>query len=281
MSRTPAHPPPASARPAPQVLDPRTLGRPVHLLPRFAEQLAETLGEMFRIQNRRYRVQYSVGAITVLPLGATTGRWLAGDTADGRVACQIERGLVLSLMAQRYGADGSDSDTGALPPETATEERLQALLSQQLLTRALQLVDGSEAPALLPTQQPQLGAGSWVVEVAVHEATRTLDTRLRLVLEPQLIDKLLKRLAVGLPPRQDLAPKPDSRPLAKRLTLKIEARLLEQVMPLGQVLDLRPGDLVPIRLKTTDVLVDGSRLFTASVAEHQGKLCLTSFADAD
>lgn len=280
-----ARPPQTPERPLPQVLDPRTLGRPVHLLPRFTEQLGEALGELFRSQNRRYRVRYSVGAIDIKPLSSAPaqagGRWFVGDTAGGRVACLVERGLVLSLMAQRYGADGIDSSSGTLPPETATEERLQAMLCQQLLTRALQLIDASEAPVLLPTQQPQPGAGAWVIQVEVQEATRQLSSRLQLVLDAAHINTLLKRLAEGLPQRQDLAPKPDTQQLAKRLSLKLEARLLEQVMPLGELLDLRPGDLVPVRLKSTDVLVDGARLFTASVAEHQGKLCLTSFADAD
>jgi flagellar motor switch protein FliM len=30
-----------------------------------------------------------------------------------------------------------------------------------------------------------------------------------------------------------------------------------------------------------DVLLDENRLFTAAVAEHKGKLCLTSFEDAE
>jgi flagellar motor switch protein FliM len=30
-----------------------------------------------------------------------------------------------------------------------------------------------------------------------------------------------------------------------------------------------------------DVLLDEARLFTAAVAEHKGKLCLTSFEDAE
>jgi hypothetical protein len=48
-------------------------------------------------------------------------------------------------------------------------------------------------------------------------------------------------------------------------------------MPLGRLLDLRPGEVLPVRLGATDVLIDDARLFTATVAERQGKLCLTSF----
>ncbi|WP_144007017.1 FliM/FliN family flagellar motor switch protein, partial [Pelomonas sp. KK5] len=63
--------------------------------------------------------------------------------------------------------------------------------------------------------------------------------------------------------------------------LKLVARLLETELPLGELMALQPGAVIPVSLGATEVLVDGERLFTASVAEHQGKLCLTSFADAD
>lgn len=283
-SRQPVRPP---APDSVQALDPRTLGRPVHLLPRFAEQLGEALNEMFRGHNRRYRAQYRVGEISVKPVSpeAAAGRWMVGDAPQGRVACLAERGLVLSLMAHRYGSAEARPDAAA-PPETSTEERMLGLLAQQVLGRALQLIDDplapvAELPRLTPTVQPQLSPGSWFIQIPVGEAGQGLDSRLLLALDPSYIGRLLKRLAEHQPARQDKAPRPDAQQLVKRLQLRLEARLLEQQIPLGELLDLRPGDLIPIRLKNTDVLVDGSRLFTASVAEHQGKLCLTSFADAE
>jgi flagellar motor switch protein FliM len=252
----------------------------VHLLPRFAEQLGEALGELFRTHNRRYRADFRVGEISIKPLApaALGGRWMVTDGLHGRVAAQADRALVLALMAHRYGETPRPDHT---PPETATEERLLKLLSQQVLTRALALIDAPESLALQASQQPQLSAGSWFIQVPVQEAGLALQTQLLLALDPHYINKLLKRLGESLPVRQDKTPKPDVQQLAKRLTLKLEARLLEQTLPLGELLALRPGDLIPVRLKTTDVLVDGSHLFTASVAEHQGKLCLTSFADAE
>lgn len=282
-------PTPASVQP----LDPRTLGRPVHLLPRFAEQLGEALNEMFRGHNRRYRAHYQVGEISIKPSapGGSHGRWMVGDAPQGRVACLAERALVLSLMAHRYGSpDGkveAPAAESAAPPETSTEERMLGLLSQQVLARALQLIEDplapdAELPRLQASHQPQLSPGSWFIQIPVSEAGQGLASQLLLALDPSYISRLLKRLAEALPARQDAAAaRPDPQQLVKRLSLKLEARLLEQPMPLGELLDLKPGDLIPVRLKTTDVLVDGSRLFTASVAEHQGKLCLTSFADAE
>lgn len=275
-------PAPTAEPPSPPSLDPSTLGRPVHLLPRFAEQLGEALGELFRAHNRRYRADFQLGPISIKPLStaaaAVTGHWMVADGLHGRVAAQADRALVLALMAHRYG----DSPTREqLPAETATEERLLKRWSQQLLARTLALIDAPESLALQASPQPQLSASAWFIQVPVRENGLALQTQLLLALDPAYIDKLLQRLAEQMPARQDKAPKPEPEQLAKRLTLKLEARLLEQTLPLGELLGLRPGDLIPVRLKSTDVLVDGARLFTASVAEHQGKLCLTSFADAE
>lgn len=274
-------PPRASPRPSPQPLDPRTLGRPVHLLPRFAEQLGEALGELFLGHNRRYRAQYEIGAISIKPMGpeAVAGRWMVGEAEHGRIACLAERALVLNLMAHRYGNAGAGSSEP--PAETATEERMLSWLCLQSLQCALRLIgepaDTVAAPALQPSLQPQLSAGSWFIQITVRELGQGLQSQLLLALDPLYIGKLLKRLGQTLPQ----PPRADTQQLAKQLKLKLEARLLEQTLPLGELLDLRPGDLIPVRLKSTDVLVDGALLFTASVAEHQGKLCLTSFVDAE
>lgn len=277
-------PPRATPRSGPQPLDPRTLGRPVHLLPRFAEQLGEALGELFLGHNRRYRAQYEIGAISIKPMGpeAVAGRWMVGEAEHGRVACLAERSLVLNLMAHRYGNTGADANNNEPPAETATEERMLSWLSLQSLQCALRLIGehvDAAAPALQlqPSLQPQLKAGSWLIQINVRELGQGLQSQLLLALDPLYIGKLLKRLGQALPQPC----RPDTQQLAKQLKLKLEARLLEQTLPLGELLDLRPGDLIPVRLKTTDVLVDGALLFTASVAEHQGKLCLTSFVDAE
>ena len=50
---------------------------------------------------------------------------------------------------------------------------------------------------------------------------------------------------------------------------------------LGLLLDTRVGDVIPVSLGETEVLVDNERLMTARVAEHKGKLCLTAFEDLE
>jgi flagellar motor switch protein FliM len=52
-------------------------------------------------------------------------------------------------------------------------------------------------------------------------------------------------------------------------------------VPLGSLLDLKVGTILPISLGVASVQIDNSPLFSAQVAEHKGKLCLTSFEDLE
>jgi len=262
-------------------LDPRTLGRPVHLLPRLAESLREAFNEALRLQlNRRYRSQYQVSDLGFQPLEGVpaAGRWLLGKGAAGVLGCRIDRPLVLAVMAQRYGAT---PDADANPPETSSEERVQAWLSRLLLEPLQTLLLAPAEPAPLGELQaqmaPQLPAGSWLLRLNLREPGQGLASKLVLALAPAYLDAVLQRLA----PARAGAPTPAQPPLARRLPLTLQARLLERPMELGELLALRPGRLIPIHMGHAEVLVGGARLFTAAVAEHQGKLCLTSFEDAE
>ena len=70
-------------------------------------------------------------------------------------------------------------------------------------------------------------------------------------------------------------------PLASGLSVKLEGRLASKEMTLEALFALKVGDIIPVSVGRADVLLDESRLFTANVAEHKGKLCLTSFEDAE
>lgn len=267
--------------PAALPLDPRTLGRPVHLLPRLADALREAFNEALRQQlNRRYRSDYQISEVLFQPLDGVpaAGRWLLGEGAAGLLACRIDRPLVLAVMAQRYGVA---PESGSNPPETSSEERVQAWLSRLLLEplQALLLADTEAAPLgeLQAQMAPQLPAGSWLLRLSLREPGQGLVSKLVLAVGPAYMDRALQRLA----PARAAAPAVPQPALARRLPLTLQARLLERPMLLGELLELRPGSLIPIHMGHAEVLVEGSRLFTASVAEHQGKLCLSSFEDAE
>jgi flagellar motor switch protein FliM len=280
-----------------QVLDPRTLGRPVHLLGRFTDRYRSDLDVFLQTRfNRRHRSRFDVTAMQVdmHPPAERSMGWHIYATGNDRLAFAIERNVLLCFLAYRYnGLSGTDPQAGMsirdalAKPETATEERLASHLGRQLLEILVGTIDalGSESGTAPVLVEPCEGTGlplpdAWTICVSIQESALGVNGSIWLQLDPNWTVRLLRALA----PSRDRARKPsvgtqDSLP--KRLQLKVTARLIEKPMTLGALLDLKVGDVVPATLANATVMIGESHLFSASVAEHKGKLCLTAFEDVE
>lgn len=283
------------------VIDPRTMGRPVHLLGGFANQLRDDFADFLRARiNRRYKASFQIDAISLVAAPADSQRWLSYAADDGRIHFAIERPLLLCLLRYRYGSvmpeTSAASDNNVTPPsaaaidepETATEERLGTMLGQQLVELAVRRIESVqrapvETPAAVTFAEASLqGAsdGEWLLRLSLSETRCNVSGDLLLKISAAWMNRLLQALA----PNRDRSRQKQmtaTKPFPARLQLTLQARLLEKEVPLATLLDLRLGDVLPISVGDADVLIGDSRLFTASVAEHHGKLCLTTLADVD
>jgi flagellar motor switch protein FliM len=286
----------------PQVLDPCLLGRPVHLLPNFAAQLRDDLAQSMRLNmNRRYWGGFQVEDVAFSRLDGSDirSRWLSFAAPAGQIAFSLERKVLLSVLNYRYGS-GNKGDNAAAVDEstvrvTATEERLAVVLGQQLagvLAGRIELnlpasdrpasAEGAESAAAdnefkpAPGQQPP--KGTWVITVTLAEVAGGARGQFWFALDKHLMTSVLR----GLLRDRDGAKKTKAAaPLAQRLQVGLTGRLASKEVSLGSLYDLQVGDVIPISLSRADVLLEDSRLFTAAVTEHKGKLCLTSFEDAE
>jgi len=269
----------------PVVLDPGTLGRPMHLLGGFTSAFKSALAESFRTGlNRRHNAGYRVDEARLGRHAATVppARWFTTETPVGRIAFAMDRALLLSVLDYRYGAPvRGAADAPALDAvrETATEERLAATLCARWTETLVGCIDPAAQSELTAVSCAAPAAGGWLLQVHLAEAHLGLAGSLWFVLDDTAMGRVLRSVS---PSREKTKPPAASaQSVATRLSLLLTARLLEKEIPLGDVLDLRPGDVIPVSLGLADVLVDDSRLFTAAVTEHKGKLCLTSFDDAE
>ncbi|CAN7578246.1 MULTISPECIES: FliM/FliN family flagellar motor switch protein [Duganella] len=284
-----------------QVLDPCLLGRPVHLLHIFAAQLRDDLAQAMRLNmNRRYWGGFEVDdvAFTRLEGDEVRSRWLSFAAPAGQIAFSLERKVLLSVLNFRYGsgkADSAATDESTVRV-TATEERLAVVLGQQLaatLAGRIELnlpaidkpaAQGDEAQAdaadseFKPAPGAQPPKGSWVIAVTVADVASHATGQFWFALDKTLMSSVLR----GLLRDRDGGKKAKvASPLAQRLQVGLVGRLASKEVLLGSLYDLQVGDVIPISLNRADVLLEDSRLFTAAVTEHKGKLCLTSFEDAE
>ncbi len=277
-----------------QVLDPCLLGRPVHLLHIFAAQLRDDLAQAMRLNmNRRYWGAFHVEDVVFSRLEGhePRTRWLSFAAPAGNIAFSLERKVLLSVLNFRYGRNKNETaapvDESAVRV-TATEERLAVVLGQQLagtLAGRIELNLPQSDKAALPASdefKPATGnhppKGTWIITVTVAETEGGVPGRFWFALDKSLMASVLR----GLLPERDQGKKNKSAgPLAQRLQVGLQGRLVSKEVALGSLFDLQVGDIIPVSLHRADVLLDDSRLFTAAVTEHKGKLCLTSFEDVE
>jgi flagellar motor switch protein FliM len=285
-----------------QVLDPSLLGRPVHLLPRFAAGLADALGAA--MQSPAWRRNWAAFRLDSVGFGRAPDapglRWLGVSGAHGMVAVAFERRLLLALLSCRYGRRGE----AALPAHdlsgervTATEDRLAVVLTQQMAEVLSARVSGalaaagagaeaqaqktqSRAGALAPaTPVAAPGKAAWAIKVALRAAQSDQAVEFWMAPDHDLMATILQ----GLLPEKGRAraPRAAFEPLASSLQVRLDGRLVSKEIALATLFELKVGDVIPVSVGRADVLLDESCLFTAAVAEHKGKLCLTSFEDAE
>jgi len=278
-----------------QVLDSCLLGRPVHLLHVFAAQLRDDLAAALRQpMSRRYWGTFQVDSVNLSRVDNedSVNRWLSFSVPAGQAGFSLERQVLLSVLNYRYGSPGAKT---ALPDPatvrvTATEERLAVVLGQQLVAtlyaridKNLQTQGKSSQIDMTAELTAQSGVrpvrGSWIATVVVSDVESGQSGQIWFSLDKQLMADVLR----GLLPERAQAKKAlrSVRPLASRLQVTLEGRLVSKQVQLGALFDLRVGDVIPVSLSRTDVMLDDSRLFTAAVSEHKGKLCLTSFEDVE
>jgi flagellar motor switch protein FliM len=271
---------PPAARPY-QVLNPRTIGRPLHLMDRFTALLRDDLTDRFCAPlNRRYRASFEIGAVCLDHSAAPDAqqRRVNHQGESGRISFGLDRSILLCILGYRFGTHDEPAEPGE--PESASEQRLTQMLGAQLVSIVssrigTQQPQPAEAPAAAPLQDP------WTLRVDVAERARQVQGALWFVLEAACIERLLAGLSASRTRTAARTPPAPIQPLPARLPFSLTARLLDTEIPLGLLLDTRIGDVIPISLRAADVLIGSSRLFTASVAEHRGKLCLTSFEDVE
>ena len=277
-----------AARPH-QVLDPALLGRPVHLLPAFAAAFAEDMTAMLSAPGwRRYWSSFELAQVAFerAPEGGAL-RWLGTNGPHGAAAVAFERALLVGLLEARYNGKGPARPL--LDPAgervTATEERLAHTLTQQLsevLAMRVRVALGAAgvdlASAPLSAVAPAApGKNAWALAVTLREPQGGSTACCYIAPDARMMGLILQALQPERPQRVARA----GESIGTSLKVKLDGRLVTHEITLEALFGLKVGDVIPVSVGRADVLLDDARLFTAAVAEHKGKLCLTSFVDAE
>ncbi|CAG9246897.1 FliMN_C domain-containing protein [Burkholderia diffusa] len=285
------------------------LGRPTHRLDAFGDTLAHRIEGVFdahaerrqgvALTIRRVSFRSDAGALSTLP-------WRYERLDEGEIGIHVDRAVLLALLEQRYGpavmpvavapstaenpTDPADAhDPAPLPatplddlpapdsppaPATSTEQRLAQRFARDLALACARSIPSARAPD--ESAPPDASRPRLFVMCDVADAARRELGQIALALDDAWQRRLFDHLATSM--RRTTPAGCQDAPLATRLRLKLTAQLIDVEVPFGDVLRLRAGCLLPVRLHSpARVLVAGARLFSATISEHDGKLCLNDF----
>ena len=274
-------------------LDPTTLGRPFHLLPVFLRLVEQELADFVAHElNARYRAQFQFKGVQAgqADLDPERRTWHRLDGAG--IGVNVARPLLLRILDYRYGGRTSPALPASQPPrETETERRLARMLGERLTARLVQAVwrlsrrtlpTLKTPPAVETLPFPPGDAPAWHMQLTLGEAGSGGASQIGLALDAAVFAQVLRQLSLQAALPGPAAGKTLARPFAEQLSIRLAARLMEKRLTLGEILDLRVGSVLPVSLQQqADVYIGRTRVFTAAVAESHGKLCLTSFDDAE
>jgi flagellar motor switch protein FliM len=266
------------------LLDPCTLGRPFHLLEdfnqRLGRQFARHLSSRF---NHRHGAGFTVGQVAIGSYVAGQGEmsWRTYTTPAGSLSVRLDRRLLLAMLNYHYG-DASAAAINEQTPETATEQRFGAATSLALLDVLRMCMTPPVVGAFTPEPLSTPGMSDRVIRIQIDETKSGLSGLLEIAVDDTWLSLIF---ASAVPPRRAAAKpaaKADPQPLTERLPITLSARMLTKEVLLDDVMRLAPGDVLPVRMPdTAEVLVGDTRLFQATIAEHGGTLCLTSFENIE
>ncbi|HSX91414.1 MAG TPA: FliM/FliN family flagellar motor C-terminal domain-containing protein [Hydrogenophaga sp.] len=289
MSHTPhILPPAAGARLT--ALDPCELGRPIHALDSLFQLTQQDLDQALAAAfPGRVGAPVRLGGVShgrTNPI-ETTLRWATYRSGAGRSAFAIERSALTALLARRYGSTDWELGARCVPPlETATEQRLAAQLGQVLSQALMRRIGAGEHTAddesslqleqNLPTARCPISGPTMFLWAQVLAGSAPLGLVV-FALDSDTLATALRQLAPAR--RQSAARAADGASLRRALPLRLDVRLAQKTLPLGELLGLKPGDVLAISLDTATVRVQDNPVLKAMVVENKGRLCLTNLQE--
>ena len=269
-----------------QALDPCTLGRPTHLLGHFSATVQERLARFVEARlNPRYGTSFELGPVAfstrdaALPLAELPG----GAPATVGIAVALERAVLLRILECRYGRHGVEHTQDESKPvkrtATASERRIAAHLGTELRELLAACIGREDTPSATAPGAPHRAQTDLRFSCRIDDTTLGEIGSLHFTLDARWQARVFAQLSSA---RSRAKPRDAQTDLQARLPVKLAVRLMETGMPLDDLLKLDKGSVIPVQLGArAQVLAGATPLFTAQVAEDNGRLCLTAFEDME
>lgn len=204
------------------------------------------------------------------------------ENAYGNIGFDINRAFLLNILHTYYGLskDSKPGDADSQQPVTKTEERLKNKLGHELaqLVMVQEILD--QPMELKNDYSAVINQWAWSIQFWLEGYDEYCFS---LLLDTHHVDILLASLRDDSPlsgqKTGSLTPAQIEHMFVS-MPLTLNGKLASINLTVAQLLEMTPGDIIPVSLNTPlPVSIGNEQLFSATVAEDRGKLFLTDFND--
>ena len=254
-------------------LKPHKLGRHYHKIPQFIHEISNkyprVISDYFL---RNYRINLELVRVQVHEQRVTDAECIYRSPL-GKVGFSIDRALLTEALECYYG--GTSLPSHEAPPISSSEQRMRTRLGMdisQLFARSI-LAGATFGELTRHDNAYEEALWEYVTEFQYNSHTTGSQSSIFIYLDTQLVDELTSRLAS--PPPSSLSGSPVNQ--IKHLPVRLDCVIAALQMALSQVLGLRLGDILMLRLlERCEVQINQQKLFRGAIFEDDGSLFLTS-----
>tara|TARA_R110000868_G_scaffold410008_3_gene696857 strand:- start:6883 stop:7722 length:840 start_codon:yes stop_codon:yes gene_type:complete len=254
-------------------LKPQKLGRHYHKIPMYIRELSSkhprVISDYFL---RNYRINLELNKVMVHEQRSEAAECIY-RSALGKVGFSIDRALLTEALECYYG--GTSLPSHDTPPISTSEQRMRSRLGidiAQIFARSI--LAGATFGDLKPYENAYVETlWEYIAEFQYTSHITGVSSSIFIYLDTHLVDELTSRLTH--PSTSQLIGNPVEQ--IKHLPVQLDCVIASLQMPLSQVLDLRLGDILMVRLlERCDVQINQQKLFRGAILEDDGSLLLTS-----
>lgn len=263
-------------------IDVNKLGRAYHKIPKIITEKFDGIESRLSIFFlRKYRMNAILGNMTF-----DTERHFKHaqlfENAYGNIGFEVNRSFLLNILHTYYGLskDSQPIICDTSQPVTKTEERLKNKLGHELAQLIMVQEILAEEMELKNDYSAVINQWAWCIQFWLEGYDEHCFS---ILLDTHHVDILLasQREQNPLPSQQNKnLPPAQIEHLFVSMPLSLTGKLASVNLTLAQLLEIRPGDILPMSLNDPlPVYIGKEQLFSSTIAEDRGKLFLTDFKD--
>ncbi|HVL02396.1 MAG TPA: FliM/FliN family flagellar motor switch protein [Dongiaceae bacterium] len=254
-------------------LKPHKLGRHYHKIPQYIREVTNkyprVISDYFL---RNYRINLELSKVLVHEQRDSDAECTYRSSL-GKVGFSMDRALLTEVLECYYGGICLPNQDN--PPVSMSEQRMRSRLGIDVAQILAQALLSGETFGDLQSWDNAYDDTQWeyIAEFQYYSHITHKHSSLFIYMDAQLVDELTTRLVSPAPAPTGISPINQIMQLPVRLNCVVAS----VQMPLAQVLALRPGDIVAMRMRERcDVEISQQKLFRGFLYEDDGALYLTS-----